>query len=109
MEFCNVIYCVYKGRYFYSYHNLRVGPKNKILKRLSKQMSCSNFDFLHICSVSSKIQEATGEKLSTFYLFQIISMAIQKGNAACVQGCVKDTSPGLEGLFNFQVHEAEEL
>ena len=36
-------------------------------------------------------------------------MAIQKGNAACVQGCVKDTSPGLEGLFNFQVHEAEEL
>ena len=59
--------------------------------------------------IGKKIQEATGEKLSTFYLFQIISMAIQKGNAACVQGCVKDTSPGLEGLFNFQVHEAEEL
>ena len=58
--------------------------------------------------IGKKIQEDTGEKLSTFYLFQIISMAIQKGNAACVQGCVKDTSPGLEGLFNFQVHEAEE-
>ena len=38
-----------------------------------------------------------------------ISMAIQKGNAHCVTGCVKDKSSGLEGLFNFQVHEAEEL
>ena len=39
-------------------------------------------------------------------------MPIQKGNAVCVMGCVKDTSSGLEGLealFNFQVHEAEEL
>ena len=45
-------------------------------------------------------------------------MAIQKGNAVCVMGCVKDKSSGLEGLegleglkglFNFQVHEAEEL
>ena len=37
-------------------------------------------------------------------------MAIQKGNAVClVMGCVKDTSSGLEGLFNFQVHGAEEL
>ena len=59
--------------------------------------------------ISKKIQDATGEKLSTFYLFQSISMAIQKGNAVCVMGCVKDTSSGLEGLFNFQVHEAEEL
>ena len=54
-------------------------------------------------------KDATGEKLSTFYLFQSISMAIQKGNAQCVTGCVKDQSSGLEGLFNFHVHEAEEL
>ena len=59
--------------------------------------------------ISKKIQDATGEKLSTFYLFLSISMAIQKGNAVCVMGCVKDKSSGLEGLFNFQVHEAEEL
>ena len=26
-----------------------------------------------------------------------------------VMGCPKDTSTGLEGLFNFQVHEAEKL
>ena len=56
-----------------------------------------------------KIQDATGEKLSTFYLFQSISMTIQKGNAVYVMGCVKERSSGLEGLFNFHVHEAEEL
>ena len=38
-----------------------------------------------------------------------ISIAIQKGNAQCVTGCVKDRSSGLEGLFNFHVQEAEEL
>ena len=56
-----------------------------------------------------KIQGATGEKLSTFFLFQSISMAIQRGNAVCVMGCPKNRSSGLEGLFNFQVHEAEVL
>ena len=59
--------------------------------------------------IGKKIQDATGEKLSTFYLFQRISIAIQRGNAQCVQGCVKDRSSGLEGLFNFHVQEAEEL
>ena len=43
------------------------------------------------------------------HLFQSISMAIQKGNTVCVMGCPKDNSSGLDGLFNFQVHEAEEL
>ena len=47
-------------------------------------------------------------KLSTFYLYQSISIAIQKDNAVCVMGCPKDIYSGLEGLFNFQVHEAEE-
>ena len=36
-------------------------------------------------------------------------MTIQGGYAVSVMGCPKDTSSGLEGLFNFQVHEAEEL
>ena len=30
-------------------------------------------------------------------------------NAVCVRGCPKKTSPGLEGLFNFHVQEAEML
>ena len=59
--------------------------------------------------IGKKIQDATGEKLSTFYLFQRISIAIQKGNAKCVTDCVKDRSSGLEVLFNFHVQEAEEL
>ena len=59
--------------------------------------------------IGKKIQEATGEKLSTFFLFQSISMAIQQGNAVCVMGCPKNRSSGLEGLFNFQVNEAEVL
>ena len=67
------------------------------------------YGFKLVKQISKKIQDATSEKLSTFYLFQSISMAIQRGNAVCVMGCVKDTSSGLEGLFNFQVHEAEEL
>jgi hypothetical protein len=59
--------------------------------------------------IGKKIQEATSEKLSSFFLFQSISMAIQKGNAVCVMGCPKNRSSGLEGLFDFQVHKAEVL
>ena len=59
--------------------------------------------------IGKKIQDATGEKLSTFYLFQNISIAILRGNSQCVEGCVKDRSSGLEGLFNFHVQEAEEV
>ena len=62
-----------------------------------------------IKQIDKKIQEATGEKLSTFYLKQRISMAIQKGNAVCVRGCPKKTSPGLEGLFSFHVQDVETL
>ena len=56
-----------------------------------------------------EILEATCEKLSIFFPFQSISMAIQQGNAVCVMGCSKNTSTRLEGLCNFQVHEAEVL
>jgi hypothetical protein len=59
--------------------------------------------------IGKKIQEATSEKLSSFFLFQSISMAIQKGNAVCVMGCPKNRHSGLEGLFDFQVHKAEVL
>ena len=36
--------------------------------------------------IGKKNQDATGKKLSTFFLFQSISMAIQQGNAVCVRG-----------------------
>ena len=54
--------------------------------------------------IGTKIQEATGEKRSTLYLLQSISMAIQRGNAACVIGTAP-TSNGLEGLFEYFDHD----
>ena len=36
-------------------------------------------------------------------------MTIQQGNAVCVMGYLKNRSSGLDGLFNFHVHEAEVL
>ena len=36
-------------------------------------------------------------------------MAIQRGNAFCAMGCPKNISTSLEGLFNFQVHEAFQI
>ena len=62
-----------------------------------------------ITKIGKKIQEATGEKQSTFYLKQRISIAIQKGNTVCVRGCPQKEAEGLEGLFNFHVQEAEML
>ena len=59
--------------------------------------------------IGKKTQDATGEKLSTFYLVQSISIAIQRGIAQCVTGRVKERSSGIEGLFNFHVQEAEVL
>ena len=54
-----------------------------------------------------EILEATCEKLSIFFPFQSISMAIQQGNAVYLKGCPKNTSRSTG--FNFQVREAEEL
>ena len=42
-----------------------------------------------IKSVGQKIKNLTGNKRSTFFLFQSISMAIQRGNAASILGTVK--------------------
>ena len=44
--------------------------------------------------------EETGEKRSTFFLFQSISIAIQRGNASCILGTVPH-SEGLEEIFEF--------
>ena len=68
------------------------------------------FEFINIFEIFLVyLNHSTGEKLTTFFLFQSISMAIQKGNAVWVMGCPKNRSSGLEGLFNFQAHEAEEV
>ena len=47
-----------------------------------------------IKDIGGRIVDATGEKRSTAYLFQSISMALQRGNAACVVG----TLPSMKSL-----------
>ena len=42
-----------------------------------------------IKNIGQKIKQLTGNKRSTFFLFQSISMAIQRGNAASILGTVK--------------------
>ena len=43
----------------------------------------------------------------TYLLQSKVHRTVQ--SAQCVQGCVKDRSSGLEGLFNFHVQEADDL
>merc|ERR1712004_642034 len=42
--------------------------------------------------IGQKLCDITGDKKSTFYLFQRISMAVQRGNAASVLGTVSSSS-----------------
>ena len=59
-----------------------------------------------IKEIGKRIHEVTGEKKSTFYLFQNISMAIQRGNASCIIGTVP-VSEGLDEVFEFVDHNSE--
>ena len=44
--------------------------------------------------------EETGEKRSAFFLFQSISIAIQRENSSCILGTVPH-SEGLDEIFEF--------
>ena len=44
--------------------------------------------------------EETGERKSTFFLTQSISIALQRGNSSCVLGMVPH-SEGLDEIFEF--------
>ena len=48
--------------------------------------------------IGQRIQAHSGEQQSTNYLFQAISMAIQRGNATSIQGSVPD-SKTLDEIF----------
>ena len=50
--------------------------------------------------IGNKAMDETGEKRSAFFLFQSISIAIQRGNASCILGTVPHTE-GLEEIFDF--------
>ena len=51
-------------------------------------------------AIGKKIMEITGEKRSTSYLFQRISIALRRGNSSCVLGTVPHFE-GLEEIFEF--------
>ena len=56
--------------------------------------------------IGSKICDVTNEKCSTFYLLQRLSIAIQRGNAACILGSVPE-SESLDEVFDFVEHSSE--
>ena len=58
-----------------------------------------------IQSIGRKVPEATGKKRSTSFIFQKISMAIQRGNASCVLGTVPH-SEGLDEIFYFETADS---
>ena len=50
--------------------------------------------------IVKKVIEETGEKQSASFLFQSISIAIQRGNSNCILGTVPH-SEGLDEIFEF--------
>ena len=56
--------------------------------------------FKFIKEVGKRVMEETGERKSTFFLTQSISIALQRGNSSCVLGTVPH-SEGLEEIFVF--------
>ena len=59
-----------------------------------------------IKDIGKRICEVSGEKRSTFFLLQNISMVIQRGNAACIVGTAP-VSEGMEEVFDFVEHHTE--
>ena len=53
-----------------------------------------------IKDIGARISEATGEKKAKYYLFQAISIAVQRGNVASVLGTTPDTRK-LDEIFYF--------
>ena len=51
-----------------------------------------------IRDIGSRIADATGEKRSKYFLFQAISMAVQRGNVASILGTVPDVKK-LDEIF----------
>ena len=59
-----------------------------------------------IKEIGQNLIETTGGEKSTFYLTKRISIALQRGNAACILGTVPPTE-GLEAIFDFIDHEGK--
>ena len=51
-----------------------------------------------IKEIGSRIAEATGEKRSKYFIFQAISMAVQRGNVSSILGTIPDAKK-MEEVF----------
>ena len=51
-----------------------------------------------IKDIGSRIAEATGEKRSKYFIFQAISMAVQRGNVSSILGTIPDARK-MEEVF----------
>ena len=56
--------------------------------------------------IGKKMEESTGEPRSTFFLFQRLSMCIQRGNSQCIIGTTP-TSQGLDEIYDFEDHNLD--
>ena len=89
-----------------NWHKVLIFRCEEILARPPEAKLCPTFGSFGteghklIRAIGKKIVEVTGEKLSTSYLFQRISIAIQRGNSSCILGTVPH-SEGLEEVFEF--------
>ena len=60
-----------------------------------------------IKTIGRKVMEVKNEKRSSFFLFQAISMAIQRGNAICVIGTFPQ-SKGFDEVFEFVTNSTDQ-
>ena len=96
---------------------LRESHKEKIHENLT-----DNYHFVPICAetlglwgpqglalikmIGKKLSAATGDPRSTFYLFQKLTMAVQRGNSQSILG-TQLTRKGLEEVFDFECHNCD--
>ena len=72
-------------------------------------ISIYHIDYIHKCmkDLGSRITEATVEKKAKSFLFQSLSMNLQRGNALCVMGTVAHHRK-LEEIYNLGTISTQE-
>ena len=64
--------------------------------------------FKFMKDLGSRVSEATGKKLAKSFLFQSLSMNLQRGNALCVMGTVAHHRK-LEEIYNLGTIQTQEV
>ena len=75
---------------------------------ISKMGSRSPGSLKFVKDLGSRITEATGEKRAKSFLFQSLSMNLQRGNALCVMGTVAHHRK-LDEIYNLGTIQNQEV